>query len=186
MPKNITLTVPESREEQAELDAKAAQESEMRSRKSLAERNRKRLPDIAAPKPGATLIVAKSGSVRAATRGRAGIQFEAAPREIKVVSDEDFAKLRESGTSDIVTVEGAEDIIEDANGEHLGLVLYASKGDAVAPDLENRSVDELEAALAKAKARASRPRDAAERIGSQRKAENAGDASKTDDKGSKK
>jgi hypothetical protein len=175
--KNVTLTVPESRAEQAAIDAQAARDAEESARRAQTERNRKRLPNIDAPKPGTTLIVAKSGSVRAPTRGRAGLQFESAPREVKVVSDEEYAEKRALGI-DVVTVQGAEDIIEDANGEHLGLVIYASKSDAVGADLEQRSVEELEAALAKAKARAAKPRDAAERLGSTRKVTTDADASR--------
>lgn len=162
--KNVTITIPESPQETAQLRAEAAAAEEKRAREALAKSNRER--DLAEPKAGGSLFVATARGLR--LRARAGLAFSPTPAEVKVadVSDAEIARRQKTGEY-VVNAYGAEQILADSNAEHLGLVVFGSKNDASAAVATDISTEALEAELARRKASA---RDGEPRIGSQKKA----------------
>lgn len=170
MPKTITVNIPANHAELSQLQAEAAAAEQERARNAIAAANRKRLPDVAEPKPDSTLLVAARGAWGNRQRRRAGLQFtQGAPTEVKVIDADDAEVARQQATgAAVVNVRGAEEIIADANGDSLGLVLFSSRRDATALDLDDRSEEELEAALARKRARV---RGAEPRLASSKKAD---------------
>jgi hypothetical protein len=166
--KTVTVNVPiaQSPHELAQLRAEAAAKEEQRQREALAQSNRDR--DLPEPKPGSSLHVATARGLP--LRARAGLTFSPTPSEVKVIDEEDAEILRRQKQGErVVNPHGAEQILADSNEPHLGLVLFGSKVDATGADLDDRSPEELEAALARVRAKRA-PRDAETKISSQRKA----------------
>ena len=147
----ITVKVPTTaKESAAERRAEEATILED-ARRVLVAANRK--AGKPAPIVGASMYVATARGIK--VRSRAGLMFSGLPAEVKVVdleADELAAKRR--GGAYLVDVNGAEEILADANGEHAGLVVLSSKPgiEAALAALPELTTDALEAELARRKA----------------------------------
>lgn len=161
--KTISVNVPVaiSPQELAEARAEQARVEEERQRENLAKANRK--AGKPAPTPGSSLFVATARGLK--VRGRAGLVFSPTPAEVKVVDEDDAEIARRQKTGEFVVNEyGAEQILADSNGEHTGLILYSTKGDASAAPLADASDEALEAEIARR--RAAKREGSPDRIGS--------------------
>ncbi len=164
--KTVTINVPlpMTPVELAQQRAEAQRLAEEHQRKVVAQNNRK--AGHAEPKIGGALFVTTARGLTGRTR--AGLTFSTLPTEVKIV-DLDDAELREKqiAGATMVSVEGAELILADANSDHGGLTVYQSKNDAAAGGMADKSDDELEAEIARRKA--AKREGSPERIGSTRK-----------------
>lgn len=164
----VTVPVPISPQELAERRAEELRRNEEMHRRAVARKNR--ADGKPEPRPGMSLFVSTARGIK--TRGRAGLVFSEQPAELKIVdlSDEEVAAKVKAGAF-IANPWGAEQILADANEPATGLVVLTSRSDAesAAKAIESASTDELEAELARRRAR---PRaDAPERIKSSAKAD---------------